>query len=67
MTYLLKLLIRHKPKPSYDSLPNTAKQLLYIDGLDVPTFLIPSTDPTVDGNIFTRQALLSKKLKRLFR
>ena len=57
MTYLLKLLIRHNPK--YDILPNTGKQLLYIDGRDVPTFPIPSFDHT--GNIFTRQAMLSQE------
>jgi hypothetical protein len=43
MTYLLRLLTRHQPKPDYDSLPSTGKQLMYIDGSDVPTFPISST------------------------
>nr|CAH0105065.1 unnamed protein product [Daphnia galeata] len=38
MTYLLNLLIRHQPDPMYDTLPHTGKQLLHIDGSDVPTF-----------------------------
>jgi len=59
MTYLLKLLIRHSPKPNYDTLPNTGKQLLYIDGRDVSTFPIPSFDHT--GYIFTKQAMLSQE------
>jgi hypothetical protein len=66
MAYLLKLIIPHKPKPTYDSLPNTEKQLLYIDVLDVTTFPIPSTDSTDDGNIFTRQAMLSQETQTNF-
>ena len=32
------MLIRHQPDPMYDTLPHTGKQLLHIDGSDVPTF-----------------------------
>lgn len=34
MTYLLKMLKRHRPKPDYDSLPSTGEQLLHIDNRD---------------------------------
>lgn len=34
MTYLLGLLIFHKPLPDYDCLPSTGEQLLHIDGRD---------------------------------
>ena len=37
MTYLLLLLKQHRPDACYDSLPNTGKELLKIDGFDFPT------------------------------
>ncbi|KAK4003600.1 hypothetical protein OUZ56_005357 [Daphnia magna] len=43
MTYLMQLLIRHRPTPLYDMLPSTGKQLMYIDGSDVPSFTFPSS------------------------
>lgn len=42
MTYLLKLLKRHQPKPHYDSLPSSGMQLLWIDGSDVDGFPQPA-------------------------
>ncbi|KAK4017351.1 hypothetical protein OUZ56_032298 [Daphnia magna] len=43
ITYLMQLLIRHRPTPLYDMLPSTGKQLMYIDGSDVPSFTFPSS------------------------
>ncbi|KAI9556033.1 hypothetical protein GHT06_018600 [Daphnia sinensis] len=43
MTYLLQLLIRHKPTPLYDMLPSTGKQLMYIEQSDVSSFTFPSS------------------------
>lgn len=52
MTYLLKLLIRHQPDPMYDTLPNTGKQLLHIDGSDIPLVIIhPSLSEETQTNI----------------
>lgn len=56
MTYLLNLLIRHQPDPMYDTLPHTGKQLLHIDGSDVPTFDIhPSLAEEIQCNISAPQ------------
>jgi hypothetical protein len=46
MTILLKLLIKHRPEPCYDSLPSTGKGLLPVSGEDVPKFKIPKVVDT---------------------
>lgn len=53
MTYLLKMLKRHRPKPDYDSLPSTGEQLLHIDNRDfygaVPEQQSPCTDASEES------------------
>jgi hypothetical protein len=36
LTYLLQLLKEHKPLIDFDRLPSSGKQLMFIDGRDVP-------------------------------
>jgi hypothetical protein len=36
LTYLLQLLKEHRPPVDYDVLPSSGKQLMFIDGRDMP-------------------------------
>lgn len=54
ITYLLRLLITHRPAPDYDSLPTTGEQLLKLEGSDFPPITsdtLPALEDDHDGDL----------------